>query len=176
MFSGRRRRKLVAEMSEELRAFAMTIARRDDLADDLVQEALARALSAARLPRDRRAFRAWMIKTMRNIHIDMMRKNAVRREYEEDAARFFGGTPPPEVSPLERMLVRQAFEQISPEHREVLCMVDVLGLRYAEAAEVLGIPQGTVMSRVSRARAKLLQEMDKAKVVTLPTKTKATRP
>ena len=55
------------------------------------------------------------------------------------------------------MLVRLAFEQLPAPAREVLFLVDVMGLKYREAAEVIGVPNGTMMSRVSRARKALMQ-------------------
>ena len=173
MRRSRRQKRDIAALREDLKAFALALARREDLAEDLVQETLARALAAPRLPSDRPALRAWGIKTLRNLHIDQLRKVAVRREYEEEAARFVGATAAPGIGAIDRMLVRQAFEQISSNHREVLCMVDILGMRYAEVAKILDIPAGTVMSRVSRARASLLQELERAKVVTLPRQRKA---
>ena len=172
---GPRRRKILVGMREELRAFAITITRRPDQADDLVQEAIARALSAPSLPHERRALRAWTLRTMRNLHIDLLRKRSVRLEYEGEVARFVKAAATPGLSPVDRMVVRQAFERLSPDHREVLCMVDVLGMRYAEVASVLEIPEGTVMSRVSRARANLLEEMEAGKVVRLPKTAKARR-
>lgn len=175
MFLGPGRRKILLEMREELRAFALTITQRPDQADDLVQEAIARALSAAKLPRERRALRAWTLRTMRNLHIDLVRKRKVRLEYESEIARYVKATATPGLNPVDRLVVRQAFERLSPDHREVLCMVDVLGMRYAEVAIALDIPEGTVMSRVSRARAHLLHEMDAGKVVRLPKTAKARR-
>ncbi len=168
-------RKVLVEMREEFRAFAMSLAQRPDQADDLVQEALARALSAPNLPRERRALRAWTLRTIRNLHIDMMRRTSVRREYEGDVARSIEESAKPGISPIDRMVVREAFDRLTPDHREVLCLVDVLGMRYAEVATVLELPEGTVMSRVSRARDRLLNEMGTAKVVRLPRTAKATR-
>ncbi len=173
MFRGRKR--VLVEIRGELRAFAIAITQRPDQADDLVQEAIARALSAPKLPRERRALRAWLLKTIRNLHIDLARKRTVRREYEGEVARFVEGAATPGISPIDRMVVRQALERLTPDHREVLCMVDVLGMRYTEVATVLEIPEGTVMSRVSRARARLLEELDAAKVVRLPRTAKAKR-
>ena len=167
------RRKILVELREELRAFAMSITQRHDQADDLVQEAIARALSSPNLPTQRSDLRAWTLRTMRNLHIDLMRKKSVRLEYEGEVARFTKEAATPGLSPVDRMIVRQAFERLSPDHREILCLVDVLGMRYAEVATVLEIAEGTVMSRVSRARAKLLQEMVAAKVVRLPRTAKA---
>lgn len=170
-----RRRTVLVEMREELRAFAVAITQRPDQADDLVQEAIARAIAASKLPRDRRALRAWALKTIRNLHIDLVRKTTVRRECEGEVARFIEDAAMPEISPIDRLVVRQAFSRLAADHRVVLCMVDVLGMRYAEVANVLEIPEGTVMSRVSRARGRLLQEMDGAKVVRLPRTAKAAR-
>lgn len=171
----RGRKRVLVELREELRAFAITLTQRPDQADDLVQEAIARALSAPKLPRERRALRAWTLKTIRNLHIDLARKRTVRREYEGDVARFVEDGRTPDISPIDRMVVREALERLAPDHREVLCMVDILGMRYTEVASVLEIPEGTVMSRVSRARARLLHEMESAKVVRLPKTAKAKR-
>ena len=54
------------------------------------------------------------------------------------------------------ILIRMAFEKLPPDMREVLCLVDVMGLKYAEAAKVMDVANGTVMSRISRARKALL--------------------
>ena len=171
----RGRKRVLVELREELRAFAITLTQRPDQAEDLVQEAIARALSAPKLPRERRALRAWTLKTIRNLHIDPARKRSVRREYEGDVARFLQNSTTPEISPIDRMVIRQALDRLGDDHREILCMVDILGMRYAEVAKVLDIPEGTVMSRVSRARAGLLEEMESAKVVRLPKTAKAKR-
>ena len=58
------------------------------------------------------------------------------------------------------MMIRLAFEKLPPEVREILCLVDIMGLKYAEAAEVMSVPTGTVMSRISRARKTLLARVD----------------
>uniref|UniRef100_UPI00259AE841 sigma factor-like helix-turn-helix DNA-binding protein n=1 Tax=uncultured Sulfitobacter sp. TaxID=191468 RepID=UPI00259AE841 len=60
------------------------------------------------------------------------------------------------------VLIRLAFEKLPPETREVLCLVDIMGLKYAEAAKVMDVPNGTVMSRISRARKALLEIVDGA--------------
>ena len=60
------------------------------------------------------------------------------------------------------VLIRLAFKKLPPETREVLCLVDIMGLKYAEAAKVMDVPNGTVMSRISRARKALLEIVDGA--------------
>jgi RNA polymerase sigma-70 factor (ECF subfamily) len=65
---------------------------------------------------------------------------------------------------VETLMVRQAFASLSRRDREVLCLVDVLGLRYAEAAWVIGAPAGTVMSRLSRARRAMMERMGESNV------------
>lgn len=55
------------------------------------------------------------------------------------------------------VLIRRAFEKLPPDTREVLFLVDIMGLKYAEAAKVMDVPNGTVMSRLSRARRALLE-------------------
>jgi len=61
---------------------------------------------------------------------------------------------------INRLAVRNAIAQLKPDHAEILALVDVGGLSYREAADVLELPVGTVMSRISRARAALLAVLD----------------
>jgi len=75
---------------------------------------------------------------------------------------------------LDDVLTRMAFEKLNPAEREILYLVDVTGLKYAETADVLDVPVGTIMSRVSRARRALLALIDDTNVTEL--KTVRTRP
>jgi len=61
-------------------------------------------------------------------------------------------------------MVRQAYAKLAPRNREILCLVDILGLTYAQAASVIDIPLGTVMSRVSRARRAMIERMGETNV------------
>ena len=146
----------LAVLLPEFRAYALAISDTREEAEDLVQEALARALGAERCPVRSDELRPWMFRVIRNLHTDELRKRRVRREYLADAARLFdddqrGGEGERDL------LVRLAFEQLPAPAREVLFLVDVMGLKYREAAEVIGVPNGTMMSRVSRARKALMQ-------------------
>lgn len=61
---------------------------------------------------------------------------------------------------IAEITVRQALDRLDPPHREILELIDLAGFRYAEAADILGVPVGTVMSRVSRARLSLLEAIE----------------
>jgi RNA polymerase sigma-70 factor (ECF subfamily) len=63
------------------------------------------------------------------------------------------------------MAVRASFKKLSRDHRQVIALIDVAGMKYAEAGEVLGCPTGTIMSRLARARQALLAELDGATVI-----------
>jgi acetyl esterase/lipase len=69
---------------------------------------------------------------------------------------------------LQDLLVRQAFEALSPPHREVIFLVDIMGMRYQEAAQVLDVAEGTIMSRLSRARKALIGKLEESNVSPLP--------
>jgi RNA polymerase sigma-70 factor, ECF subfamily len=143
----------------ELRAYSRFIASGGDDAEDLVQDAVERALRAPGCPSDLQAFRPWMFRVIRNLHYDELRKHRVRREYSDGLTRFSQDAP--ETSDHVRdFFIRQAFDKLTPDYREVLFLVDIFGMKYAEAAEVMGVPNGTVMSRVSRARRALLNLVD----------------
>lgn len=142
----------------ELRAYAVAISASRDAAEDLVQDAVERGLRAAGRPLRLEELRPWMFRVIRNLHYDELRKKRVRREYlsaeERLSVEGCGGDATRDA------LIRLAFAKLPPETREVLCLVDIMGLKYAEAAEVMKVPTGTVMSRVSRARKALLDLVD----------------
>ncbi|MEM9044205.1 MAG: sigma-70 family RNA polymerase sigma factor [Pseudomonadota bacterium] len=143
----------------ELRAYASSICSPTDDAEDLVQDAIERALKTDARPVRLEELRHWMFRVIRNLHYDELRKLRVRREYFAAEKRLSGDAHG--TSQVARdVLIRMAFEKLPPETREVLFLVDVMGLKYAEAAEVMGVPNGTVMSRVSRARRALLELVD----------------
>lgn len=145
----------LARLLPEFRAYAFAISSTHEEGEDLLQDALARAFGAEAKPERPEELRPWMFRVIRNLHIDELRKRRVRREYLTDAARLLdegqcGGDPERDL------LVRLAFERLPPPAREVLFLIDIMGLKYKEAAEVIGVPQGTMMSRISRARKALM--------------------
>ncbi|MEM8791449.1 MAG: RNA polymerase sigma factor [Pseudomonadota bacterium] len=140
----------------EIRAYARSICLSAIEAEDLVQDAVERALRSDTRPADLADLRPWMFRVVRNLFYDELRKHRVRREYSTDQIRLSNdgyGVPNPEND----ILLRLAYEKLSPEFKEILFLVDVMGLKYVEAARVIDAPKGTVMSRVSRARKALLE-------------------
>lgn len=142
----------------ELNAYARSICERREDGEDMVQEAVTRALTAADPPGAIEELRPWMFRVVRNLRTDAARRSKVRRDYFEREA----GVRENDVTRAnshEDMLVRMAFEALPPQTREILFLIDVMGLRYDEAASVLGVPRGTVMSRISRARRALRERI-----------------
>lgn len=142
-------------------AFARTMVGDTDAARDLVQEAAARALAARQVPDEPRAYRAWMFKIVRNAALDELRART-NRAYD---------VPPPSVdlwryddACIAKITVEQGLAAIAPGHREMIALIDIGGFSYAEAAEMTGVPIGTIMSRIARARAALLQEISESSV------------
>jgi RNA polymerase sigma-70 factor, ECF subfamily len=149
----------LTQLIPELRAYAISLAADRTAAEDMVQDALERALKSRNRPKKIKDLRPWMFRTIRNLYYDELRKLRVRREYAEREGRF--STEGNAIKdPAQDVLVRMAFDRLPAEKKEVLFLVDVMGLKYAEAAEVMGVAIGTVMSRVSRARQALLMVVD----------------
>lgn len=143
--------------------YAVTLTRDEDRARDLVQECALRALKAKSIPVDESAFRAWLFTIVRNAAIDAHRR--ARRDPEQtDHLPAEGGVWGFDDSTIATVTVRQALRQLPVEAREVIALVDIAGFSYAETAEVLRVPIGTVMSRLSRARQGLLTVIDKAAI------------
>jgi RNA polymerase sigma-70 factor, ECF subfamily len=158
----------IGRLRPQLVAYASVICRNADQAEDLVQDAIERALAAPAAPKDLVDLRPWMFRVIRNLYIDDLRKARVRTEYASHHKRLSDEDPREDGDPLRDLLVRQAFEALSPRHREVVFLVDVMGMRYSEAGNVLGVADGTIMSRLSRARQTMLAQLDESNVSPFP--------
>lgn len=140
----------------DLKAYARSLCSDPSDAEDLVGDAVERALTARSRPQEADGLRPWLFRVVRNLNIDRHRRDRVRLNHHAAALRSAVPADGQVRAVAEDVLVRLAFERLKPMEREILFLVDVTGLTYAEASTVLGIPVGTVMSRVSRARKSLL--------------------
>lgn len=156
----RTRTEMIA-LLPRLRRFALGLAGAADQADDLVQTTVEKTLrNASRITPDMR-LDAWMFRILRNSWIDGLRARRDTVEFDAEAAETLAGEDGRATTEarLELQAVRRAMAQLPEEQRAVLMLVCVEGMRYREAAEVLAIPEGTVMSRLSRARLALAAQM-----------------
>jgi RNA polymerase sigma factor (sigma-70 family) len=139
-----------------LRRYARAWTRDATLADDLVQDCLERAVAGWWRRRGQNV-RPWLYAILHNLLVDQSRRQKRRGgmvAIESVDEAVFGMSPEQEVALHQRDLLR-ALDALPDEQRAVLLLVSVEDLPYAEAAAVLGVPIGTVMSRVSRGRERL---------------------
>ncbi len=158
----RNRTLLVAEIPH-LRRYARSLTRDPHAADDLVQGCLERALNRFHLWQPHRRLRPWLFTIMHNLFIDTQRHRANRSPaLPLDELHV----PPSQAAGQEHHLAARAvleqIDQLPPDQREAVLLVGVNELSYAEAAEVLGVPPGTLMSRLHRGRAKLRERLGMA--------------
>jgi RNA polymerase sigma-70 factor, ECF subfamily len=157
--------------SSRLYGYAVALTRDREYAADLFQDCVVRAMARPDAPVDEGAFRAWLFTIMRNLWIDTCRARRRREGIETDAedAAETAGPASLERMIVNRIAVRQAFARLSDHHRDVLALVDIAGFSYAETADLLDVPTGTVMSRVSRARISLSHLLSDSNVAAFPT-------
>lgn len=155
---------LVNEMGS-LRKFALKLTRNVSDADDLVQATILRALEKSHLFETGTNLFRWMSKIMYNLFISSYRRR-VKFETQYDPESFIALERVESVqdSQIEFKQVEEAMEHLSKDHREILIMICIQGMPYAEVSEELGIPVGTVRSRLSRARESLQTYLDTPKV------------
>jgi RNA polymerase sigma-70 factor (ECF subfamily) len=138
-----------------LRRFALSLCRRSDLADDLVQTTAERAFAARDQFDPATRMDAWLFRILRNAWLDTTRRQQTRGTEVDIAdapeARVTDGVVETE-NRLMLQSVEAAMADLPQDQREVMMMICVEELSYKEAAEVLDIPIGTVMSRLARAR------------------------
>jgi RNA polymerase sigma factor (sigma-70 family) len=143
-----------------LRRYAYGLTRDHDAADDLVQDCLERALSRWLLHRKGSDLTAWLFTILRNLYIDRYRASRRRGQHTsiDDALEL------PVAAEQDRTIeARNAFaalDLLPEEQRSILLLIGVEDLSYEQAAQVLELPIGTVMSRLSRARQRLRELME----------------
>ena len=139
-----------------LRRYAHSLTGNDADAEDLVHDALLRAYERRHSFRIGGNLRGWLLSVLHNVFVDGIRARRSEARTEQQAA--IGAErqlcPPPEHS-IRLAQIRNAFYGLSEEQRAALHLVAIEGMSYEEAAATLGIPGGTLMSRIGRARASL---------------------
>ena len=136
-----------------LRRYARALVGDRAAADDLVQDTLERAWSKLHLFRQGTDLRAWLFTVMHNVHVNRVRAARQTEALDDEMPELIQRAPQGDA-----LLVRdleRAISALPPAQREVLLLVALEDLSYEEAARVLGIPIGTVMSRLARAREKM---------------------
>lgn len=150
-------RDRLAEAIPKLRAFAISLTRDVSAADDLVQDTILKAWSNMDKFDPATNLDAWLFTILRNTFYSSLRKT--RREVQDSdgahAAQL--AVKPAHDGMLAMKEFRLAFDQLSPEHREVLILVGASGFSCEEAAGMMGVAVGTVKSRASRARKRLAE-------------------
>ncbi|WP_026789331.1 sigma-70 family RNA polymerase sigma factor [Pleomorphomonas oryzae] len=144
-----------------LRRYARALTRNADQADDLVQDCLERAIAKQSLWRPIGPVRPWLFKIMINLHRNDRRRRRSAPEYEAlDVLPFEPASPATQGARLALAETAAALDRLPAEQREALLLVALEGMSYAEAAGVLDIPTGTLMSRIGRAREALRTMVD----------------
>ncbi len=170
--------RLVEYYRKAAERVAQHILRTEEAAADAVQDALIKVHRA--MPRFQDGnFRSWLLRIVTNTCYDHLRRQRCRQAvsldkmFEESNTEFPAPAEShnPETIALRRERMETllgVIETLPPWHRDVILLVDVQGYDYAEAAKMLGLPLGTVKSRLSRARATLRDELVNANVVPAP--------
>jgi RNA polymerase sigma-70 factor, ECF subfamily len=144
---------LVTEIPR-LRRYAQALAGDSSRADDLVQDTLERALNKWLLWRRGSDLRAWLFAIMHNLFVNQVRTPPLV-EFRADDAMPETQTRATQTDGLALRDLERALAELTADQREVLLLIGLEELSYAEASCVLGVPLGTVMSRLSRARVRL---------------------
>ncbi len=123
-----------------------------ELADDLTQEALSKALRQSNQLRELNAMDSWLFRILSNCWHDYLRSRRDTLQYDEE--RHLDHVTPEQLNLRQQDIesVRRAVAALPEGQRQIITLVDIEGCRYAEVAEILELPIGTVMSRLCRAR------------------------
>lgn len=152
-------KRLVAFLPN-MRRFAISLCRSRVQADDLVQAACERALAAADSFDPATRFDAWVFRILRNLWIDDLRRQKVAGPMVDVEAAAGVSVASGEAASEARFALEKvvrALQALPPEQREVLVLVCIEDFSYREAADVLSVPIGTVMSRLARGRKALAE-------------------
>jgi len=155
---------VLLEHADGLFSYALALTRNVHEAEDLVQETYLRAIQGMEGLREDGNAQAWLYAILRNIRLNQIRQQHTRPrllelDADEKSADLIAETAKDPhalyVSKVEKLQVHEALEQLSEEFRQIIMLREFAELSYQEIATVLGCAQGTVMSRLARARRKL---------------------
>lgn len=145
----------VLEHLPRLKRYARSLRRDLAQSDDLVQETIMRALENAHLYRHDTYLCGWLVTIMHNLHVNAVRRQSRGPTFVSDDVISTLGRGPTQEAPVELHEIRRAVARLPRAQREPLLLHWLHGLKYEEVAEKMGIPHGTVQSRISRARQTL---------------------
>ena len=148
---------LIVPFIPNLRRYARALVGDRDGADDLVQDTLERAVRKFHLwrPGD---LRAWLFSIMHNVFVNQLKARKIAPEVEIDENAL--AAPIPTVTSVDVIDLERALLCLAPEQREVVLLIALEDMTYADVSRALGIPIGTVMSRLSRGRERLRRVMN----------------
>jgi RNA polymerase sigma-70 factor, ECF subfamily len=143
---------LIEREVPRLRRFARCLVRDADVADDMAQQCLLRALDICHTWPSGAHLRASLLAILHHCHVAAAQRAAPPRVVDQAEPR---GASDGRAAPVTRAALRDAFMRLQEEDREILALVVVEGLDYGQAADILGVPVATVPSRLARAREAL---------------------
>jgi RNA polymerase sigma-70 factor (ECF subfamily) len=153
------RQDAIAAEIPRLRRYARALIGDDGEADDLIQDTLERGIARIEQWREGDNPRKWLFSILHNLHGDGLRRRS-RRPLHVGLENVGAAQPEPPADTGTGRDLDKALQMLSREQREVVLLVGLEGLSYLEAAEVLQVPVGTVMSRLARGRERLRLLMD----------------
>ena len=145
----------IATYIPQLRRYARALTGNYTAAEDLVQDTLERAWRRIGLWRSGSDLRAWLFTIMHNLYVNQMKADPRKQNQPAEHAELELSVTPAQEERLELRDLNKALLRLSNEQREVVLLVGLEQMSYDEAAKVLGVPIGTVMSRLSRGREQL---------------------
>lgn len=165
---GRAFEQIVLQTERAVYNLALSIVKKKEDAEDVTQEAYLRLWRAASELKLESSLKLYILRTARNLALDLIRKNSKRDEidtvildaegeFEIDIADDSPDSRPDEsyLRKIEKEVVRQSIEELPPAAREIIVLRDIEGLSYTEIAEMLGLAEGTLKSKLFRARERL---------------------
>ena len=156
----RRLRGQICAERERLYRIAWSWCHDSQLADDLVQETLARTLSKLDSLREESRLQVWLTQILANLYRDQFRRPPT--ETGLDSETLVAHDDPEHAANRTQLIsrTREAIEMLNDDQRQVLTLVDVAEFSYADTAGILDVPVGTVMSRLSRARRRMREILE----------------
>ncbi|MDH5631606.1 MAG: sigma-70 family RNA polymerase sigma factor [Gammaproteobacteria bacterium] len=157
----------ISDYIPHLRRYARVLLRRDiAAADDLVQDCVERALQRSMLWQRGTNLRAWLFTIMHNLYVNQVRRGVNGPEFVAMDEHYSDSRQSAESSAVLGDIER-ALDRLSADQREIILFVSIEGMKYHEVAGILDIPEGTVMSRLARARQQLRDSLAIDKLQTL---------